>query len=333
MKKTTSNAVVFRSAGIPTLEHITLPPPGDRDVRIKVAYSGVSIGTETSIITGKRTHNGTFPLVSGYMGSGVVESAGVAVTHLKPGDQVACFGTRIEGDVNSIWGAHSAWHVCDASMVHSLPDGCDTRDAALWVLPAVGLNAVGMAGITERDSVVISGQGLIGQFFAQWAAARGARVIVIEPDPLRRELAGKLTGAQTINPASCDIVEEVSCLTGGEWPTVVVEATGVPGLVAQTTGLIRRMHARMVFLAWYPGQISIDFAHLHNWEATALFPMGLGDIRTAQGVLQGLARSTIQAGGNLTDCVPWREAPDAFGRVVAGDPSILGMVIDWRDAP
>jgi L-iditol 2-dehydrogenase len=333
MQKTTSDALVFRSAGIPTLEQITLPSPGDGDVRIKVEYSGVSIGTETSIITGKRTHNGTFPLVSGYMGSGVVESAGTAVKHLKPGDRVACFGTRIESDVNSIWGAHSAWHVCDASMVHPLPDGCDMRDAALWVLPAVGLNAAGMAGITERDSVVISGQGLIGQFFAQWAVARGARVIVIEPDPLRRELAGKLAGAETIDPASCDVVEEVSRLTDGEWPTVVVEATGVPALVAQTTGLIRRMHARMVFLAWYPGQISIDFSHLHNWEATAFFPMGLGNAQTARGVLQGLARHVIQVGGNLTDCVPWREAPDALRRVVAADRSILGMVIDWRDAP
>lgn len=325
-----TTAVVFRQASKPTLEEIEIPEPGPSDVLLKVDYSGVSPGTEVSIITGRRTHNGTFPLVSGYMASGTVMRAGADVKHIKPGDRVAGFGTRINGDVKPVWGGHAAHHVCDASSLTLIPAGCDQISASMWILPCVGLNSVSMANITEKDTVVISGQGLIGQFFAQWAVARGARVIAIEPDQRRAALTRQYVGCEVINPLTSDVATEVERLTSGAWPTVVVEATANARLIGQTSSLIRRMHARMIFLSWYPGKIEVDFSHLHNWEVTTFFPMGAGDDKTARAVVDGFAQGTIRLGDNLTNNIPFEQAPQAMQRVAEEDRSILGMVIDWR---
>lgn len=327
-----AKAVVFRAAYQPTIETIEVPEPEVSDVVVNVEYSGVSIGTETSIIDGTRTHNGTFPLVSGYMASGIVERVGSGVTSIREGDRVAGFGTRIKGDISPVWGGHCSKHVCEASVLEPLPHGCDLKSAAMWIPPAVGLNAVRMANITESDIVLISGQGLIGQFFCQWARARGAMVIAIEPDPRRRELTKQYVRCPVLDPRGCDLESEIERLTGGEWPTVVVEATANPRLITQTTSFVRRMHARVVFLSWYPGKIELEFAHFHNWEATTFFPMGAGGEPARRAVLDGFAGGFIQLGENLSHQIPWEEAVPAFEGIRSGDRSVTGMVIDWKGA-
>ncbi len=336
MKKETvtteAKAVVWRTAGHPRLESVQLPEPGAADVVVRIAYSGVSIGTEHSVISGARTHNGTFPLVSGYMAAGLIEQVGADVVNLKPGDRVVSWGTRFEAGLNSVWGAHCSRHVCAAASVTPVPAETDLRDASMWVLPRVGLNAVTLAGISETDTVVICGQGLIGQFFGQWAVARGARVIVVEPDSRRAALARRYVTPDVLNPLEDDVAKAVERLTRSQWPTVVVEATASKTLIGQATGLIRRMHARLVFLSWYPGDIAIPFGELHNHEVTAFFPTGAGSDETGRAVLEGLARGTIHMGENLTDCVPWTDSEAAFRRVCEGDRSIMGMVIDWSGA-
>lgn len=325
-----STALVFRSAGESELETVNLPDPGPTDAVVRITYSGVSIGTELSIITGARTHNGTFPLISGYMAVGTVEHVGAKVANIKPGDTVVSSSTRVKDGINPVFGGHAAHHVCEGKALQKVPEGCDLRAAAMHVMPAVGLNAVNMAGINDQDTIVVSGQGLIGQFFAQWAAARGARVIAIEPDPLRARVSVKEAGVEIVNPAEEDVARKVEELTGGEWPTVVVEATANPNLIIQSTSLLRRMHARMIFLSWYPQDISLAFAHFHSYEATAYFPMGAGDGNTKRAVLRGFARNVIRLGDNLTDIVAFEDSPQAMRRVIEGDRNILGMIFDWR---
>jgi 2-desacetyl-2-hydroxyethyl bacteriochlorophyllide A dehydrogenase len=325
-----AKAIVFREAGKPALEEPSLPKLQKGQVLVKIHYSGVSIGTESSIFMGERTHNGTFPLISGYMAAGEVAETAPDVKNFKAGDLVASFGTKVEGDVNSVWGAHCSYHVTGEESLSPVPAGLDLRDASMHIMPCVGLSAVEMANITDADTVFISGQGLIGQFCGQWAASRGARVITAEPDPLRAGLSKKYVTDNVLNPLECDLGKELDRLTDGAWPTVLVEATANKKLIPQTTGFIRRMHARMVFLSWYPGEITLDYSHFHNWEATAFFPMGGGQHKRA--VLEGLARGVIKMGDNITDVYEFAGAPAGFKRICDRDRSIMGMVIDWRNA-
>lgn len=326
-----AKAIVFRVANEPLLEEISIPNPSADELVVKIHYSGVSIGTESSIFSGARTSNGTFPLVGGYMASGVVEQIGSAVTTFNVGDKVAVGGTRLDGDINSIWGGHTSVQVVQAAGTVKIPEGTAMTDASMHILPRVGLNAVSMAGITEQDTVLITGQGLIGQFFGQFARARGAKVITVEPDKLRAELSRKYVTEYVLDPNKDDIGAEIDKITHGAGPTVVVEATASSKLIHNSTQFLRE-YGKMVFLSWYPGSIEIDFAHFHNNTITTYFPMGAGNNATTRAVLTGMKHGTVIIGDNLTDIYPFTEACDGYRRLATGDRSVMGMVIDWRNA-
>ena len=325
-------ALIFRKANTPAIEEVELPSPGPDEVVVKVHYSGVSIGTESSIFSGVRTFNGTFPLVPGYMASGEVVEAGSNVTGCVPGDRVVSVGMRsILGGINSVWGGHCACHVAPAARVVKIPAGVEMREAALHVMPSVGLNAVNMVGVGYLDTVAIQGQGLIGQFFGQWCRNRGARVIAIEPDPARAALSRKYVTEDVIDPSNEDVPARVKELSGGAGPSVVVEATASPRLIDNATRLLSP-GGKMVFLSWYPDKIDLRFADFHNRQVTAFFPCGYGGMLSARPVLAALACGSLRMADNITHVCPYDRAPEGYRRIIEGDRSIMGMAVDWRDA-
>ena len=323
-----AQAIVFREANQPSLEEIDLPDLQPGEMLTRTLYSGVSIGTESSIFSGARTHNGTFPLVGGYMATGVVEKVGPGVEGFAEGDRVVSGGSRLDGEISSIWGGHTSRSVIAAERALRLPEGVDPKEAALHVLPRVGLNAMKMAGIAAGETVLISGQGMIGQCFGQFAKRAGARVLAIEPDARRAALSRQYAAVEVFDPFDADLARKVSAATDGRGPDVVVEATASAKLIGAATAFLRS-RSRMVFLSWYPGHVEIDFSHFHNNAVIAYFPTGSGDMDTAREFLSALAAGEVVVGDNLTDIVPWRESCAAYQRLIAGDRSVLGMVVDW----
>jgi 2-desacetyl-2-hydroxyethyl bacteriochlorophyllide A dehydrogenase len=322
-------AIVFRKPNKPVLESVELPEPQADELVVATAFSGVSIGTERSIFTGERTHNGTFPLVGGYMASGTVEWVGEAVSGFVRGDRVVCTGARLLEALNSVWGGHSSRQIVRAGSAMKIPESCSLTEAAMFVLPGVGLNAVNMADITMDDTVLIQGQGLIGQFCGQWCRNRGARVITLEPDPSRRALSHRYVTQYALDPGIGNVDQMVEQITEGRGPSVVVEATGAKWLVDSASRFLRR-GGKMVFLSWYPDEVSLDFRAFHDNQATAYFPTGFGGMVATRAVLGALASGAIVLGDNLTHVCPYHNAPDGYRRIIEGDGSVLGMVIDWQ---
>ena len=326
-----TKAIVFRKANSPTLEELELPPLRADEILLKTSYSGVSIGTGSSIFSGVRTHNGTFPLVGGYMATGVVEKVGADVIDFAPGDRVAGGGVRLEDEVNSVWGGHSSRQLIKASMAVKVPEKTEMSEGAMFVMPSVGLNAIRMAEVNEQDTVLISGQGLIGQFFGQFAKNRGAKVIAIEPNEFRRALSKQYVTPYALDPFGDDVAAAVAEITDGRGPSVVVEATASAALIDNATRFLRE-DGKMVFLSWYPGKISIDFSYLHNNAVRAFFPTGAGNAETWRATLACLGDGAIVFGKNMTDLLPYEKACDGYRRIIDGDKSIMGTAFDWRDA-
>jgi len=326
-----SQAIVFREANRPRLEPFTLPMEGPADVTVEIHYSGISAGTETSIISGARTHNGTFPLVSGYMAAGRILSKGCEVKHLSIGDRVISWGSRLES-ANPVWGAHVAHHICASTSVTRVPDSVNLQAAASWIPPRVGLHAVEVAAISGNDIVLVSGLGVIGFFFAQWARLKGARVVALEPDSKRSEIARRQAGISVIDPTQGPLEDNVLAACGGEWPTVVVEATGNKALIPQSMRFLKRTGRRIVFLSWYPGEIHLEYAQLHNHEVTAFFPTGAGTDETGRTVLAALADKTLNMNEPFLEVYPLHQAEQLFMRVSQGDRTLMSPVIDWKSA-
>lgn len=92
----------------------------------------------------------------------------------------------------------------------------------------VGFHAVDRAAVTDADSVVVIGCGMIGIGAIVRGVIRGARVIVIDIDDGKLATAGKMGAAAVINSRSEDAQAAVNALTGGSGADVVIEAVGSP---------------------------------------------------------------------------------------------------------
>jgi 2-desacetyl-2-hydroxyethyl bacteriochlorophyllide A dehydrogenase len=91
-------------------------------------------------------------------------------------------------------------------VLHRLPDGVSDSEGA-WVEPvATVIRSLKVSGIRSGDTATVLGAGPIGLLTVQALSNCGARkVVVVEPTPLRRELA-KLMGADLVlDPLTEDI--------------------------------------------------------------------------------------------------------------------------------
>ena len=228
-----------------SLEKVILAQLGDQDVLVKTAYSGVSIGTEFALIRNKISW-GPFPIVTGYMASGVIETVGSKVTSVKPGDPVFVRGNGqmklTDGTVlSSVSGTHCSHIVTQVGSTHGLgvlPQDAPMQTASMFVMPAVGFNGVDMAEPKMGEYVVVYGCGLIGLGVVAAASLRGCKVIAIDVQDRQLEIA-KIMGADVlINSASSDVQAQLQtiCPDGAD---VVFECTGIAALVDQAIALCR----------------------------------------------------------------------------------------------
>jgi L-iditol 2-dehydrogenase len=109
----------------------------------------------------------------------------------------------------------------------------DYTQAALVEPFSVAYNAVTrVGGVDPSDTVAIIGSGPIGLLSLLAASANQARVVVIEPQPGRREVARKLGAADTLDPTTQDFPAAVSDVTSGRGFDAVIEAAGSPAAMA-----------------------------------------------------------------------------------------------------
>ena len=99
------------------------------------------------------------------------------ITDLRLGDRVASNGPHAEV-------------VCVArNLVAPVPDGVSDEDATFAVIGSVCLHAIRLLAPTLDETVVVVGLGLVGLLTADLLRINGCRVIGIEPDEAKRQLA------------------------------------------------------------------------------------------------------------------------------------------------
>src|SRR5580658_3079649 len=123
-------------------------------------------------------------------------------------------------------GANREYFAARPEWLHKLPDAVDDAKGALIEPFTCGYYAVLRHGGTNAsETVVISGGGTIGLVSAAAAIGMGARVIIVDPVPLRRDIAKRLGAYATVDPSSDDPVEAVTEITKGGGD-LVIEASG-----------------------------------------------------------------------------------------------------------
>ena len=124
------------------------------------------------------------PMPLGYSSSGVVESVGEGMDGYKVGERVACAGAGYANHAEVIF--------VPKNLCVKIPEGVSFEDAAFTTLGAVALQGVRRAKPHLGESVAVIGLGLVGQITVRILKANGCRVLGIDIDPEKVELARKL---------------------------------------------------------------------------------------------------------------------------------------------
>jgi len=322
---TTTRAVVVYGVNDVRVVEIPIPELTPEDVRVKVRYTGISVGTERWLVTGQRP-DAPYPIITGYQNCGVVEAVGAKVKNVQVGDRVSVGTTRVLPPINPGWAGHVGVAVANAGAVVPIPDRVSFEEAALERLAAVGLRGARMANIRANENVVIIGQGMIGHLLGQIARSWDAFVIASDRLPYRVELARQ---------HSADIAvwverEDLTAIVQQNFPRgadLVVEATGYAENIPLCLDLVREQ-GRILLQGWYPGDVCFNFHRAHHKRVTVYFPCYL---EGEDVVLNMIERGKLRIKPLITHILPASLAPEAFRMIVEEPSRIMGMILDWEE--
>jgi L-gulonate 5-dehydrogenase len=147
----------------------------------------------------------------------------------------ACSNLRVLGVHRP--GGFAEFVAVPADRVHPVP-GLPSDLAVLCEPVAVALQAVERSGLLPGQDLVVIGAGGIGRAVTLAAADLGARVLVADRLPVRLRLAQAAGAVAVVNTEAEDLSERVNAFTHGRGVGVVIEATGVPQIIATALELV-----------------------------------------------------------------------------------------------
>jgi propanol-preferring alcohol dehydrogenase len=252
-------AAVARERGA-ALELATLPVPVPREgeLLVRVLASGVC-HTDIHAIDGDWPVRARLPLIPGHEAVGEVAALGPGVEGFGLGDRVGVFWLNaVCGRCEHCLGHHEMRCQSQRNTGYTVPgtfaEYCTVSAGCAVPLPPHGdpvqLAPVMCAGVTTWKGlqqmgappgawVVISGVGGIGHLAVQYAVAMGLRVVAVDVDDRRLELAAVLGAEHLVNADRDPPVNRVLRATGGGAAGALITANQVKA-AQQALAMLRR---------------------------------------------------------------------------------------------
>jgi len=122
---------------------------------------------------------------------------------------------------------------------------------------SIGMHAVRRTEVRADDTVLVLGCGGVGAGAIAAAADRGARVIGLDLDERKLAQATALGAADVVDSAAPDVSDRVRSMTGGEGPSVVIEAVGNAATYRLALDLVAPC-GRIGCIGWLKGDVPLD---------------------------------------------------------------------------
>jgi 2-desacetyl-2-hydroxyethyl bacteriochlorophyllide A dehydrogenase len=201
----------------------------------------------------------------------------------------------------------------------------DYDQLALVETLGIGAHAVGRAGAGGGDFVLVIGAGPIGLGAVQFALQTGATLAVMDASEPRLEFCRRHFGVRNTLAPGPGTVDRLKSI-GGDFPTIVIDATGNRGSMAGTFELAGH-GGTIVFVGLFQGDVAFNDPNFHRRELTLL---------ASRNALPSNFREIIalmESGRVATR--PWithrfglSETPAAFPATLARNPSVLKAMIE-----
>ncbi|NTU81820.1 MAG: zinc-binding alcohol dehydrogenase, partial [Chloroflexales bacterium] len=258
-----ARAAWFASPRQVELRDEPVPPPGPGQVRVAALASALSHGTELLVYRGQvdpalpldlPTLAGSFafPIKYGYASVGRLLDVGAGVSHLAPGDLVFALHP------------HQTRYLAPAGLVTRLPPALDPALGVFFANAETALNIAHDAAPRLGETVAVFGQGVVGLLTTQTLRLAGARVVAVEPDPGRRDLA-LAVGADAAMAPGPALAAELRARNGGRLADLAVELSGSPAALQGALDAVMD-EGTVVVASWYGRKpVSLDLgARFHR---------------------------------------------------------------------
>ena len=303
-------AVVLNQPESLAVRHVTLTPPGDADVVVDIAFSGISTGTERLLYQGRMPPfpGMGYPLVPGYESVGVITAAGPDHQD-RVGQTVFVPGATCYGEIRGLFGGAASRIVLPASRALRIDPGLGEK-GVLIALAATAQHAI--TGAVLPDLIV--GHGVVGRLLARLViAAGGPPPVVWETNQVRMQGA---TG-YTVSHPDADERRGYRC---------ICDASGDSSLLDT---LVMRLAAggEIVLAGFYAERLSFAFpmAFIREARFRIAAQWQPEDLET---VRRRIDDGSLSLDGLITHRMPAVQA-DAAYRTAFGDANCLKMILDW----
>ncbi len=283
-----------------TLSEIEKPSPLPGEVLLKIKCIGVC-GTDIHAYGGNQPFF-SYPRVLGHelsgeiveLGEGVdlpIGRAAYVIPYLGCGDCVACRAGKPNCCTNiEVIGVHRDGGMCEYLAVPAdnvvITEGVPFEELAIVECLAIGAHAVRRAAISSSDTVMVLGAGPIGLGAAQFAKVAGAQTFIADVNEERLSFCDREFDFDGKVDCKKDVEAQLSALTNGDMPTVIIDATGNPKAMESTIGWLAH-GGTIVFVSVVKANISFSDPEFHKRETT----------------LMGSRNATIEDFEHVVDCM------------------------------
>jgi L-iditol 2-dehydrogenase len=331
------------------LELADMPVPGigPEELLVRVKACGIC-GSDVHGFDGS-TGRRIPPIVMGHEASGVVERVGADVRGFREGDRVTfdsmiscgkcafCRSGRINlcdnrqvlgvscGEYRR-HGAFAEYVSVPQHIAYKMPDGLSFEHAAMIEPVSVAVHAVGITPVKLGDTAVVVGTGMIGLLTIQAARLAGcARIIAMDLEDTKLEVARSNGADDVVNPKSGDAVKFVLDATGGKGADVVFEAVGATDPIKTAIGCVRkggtvtligniRPSIELPLQAVVTREIRVQGSCASSGEYPACMAL--------------MSRGAINVSPMLTAKAPLEEGARWFERLYAHEPNVMKVVLE-----
>ena len=285
-------------------------------------------------------------VIMGHEAAGVIEEAGAGVIGYAAGDRVAFDSTVYCGrcwfctcgrfnlcDNRRVLGVHCADYKRDGAMadyaavpghiLYKLPDAVTFEQAAMVEPLSVALHAVKNASIVLNDTAVVYGAGTIGLLIIQALKLSGCRVIAVDLDQGKLDMALAL-GADYVLLSDGDVQGRILALTERRGCDLAFDAVGIHQTFNNAISSVRK--GGQVIMV---GNLSakVDF-NLQNAVVRELRLQGTcasaGEYETC---LDLIGRGRINVDALISATAPMAEGAKWFDALRAGQAGLTKVVL------
>ena len=338
--------IVFGGKGkVVTLDDISPPDLQPGDIMTRTRMTGITAGTELNFLLGG-CYSRPWPVIPGYQNVGEVIKVTSPDSPLKVGQRVYSHywyrplrftyeGKSYLQDETALGaGAHVEYRGGPPLHPNLIPLGDDISDeeAAFLSVVCIGMHGATRTGASIGKKVLVIGLGMIGQFAAQAARASGACVHALGRRRIRLDLAEKFSSERVFDAGDASVWGEIR----KEAPyDIIIETTGSQDLdralecLAGERNEAREM-VRQGTLYLMGGRDTISYTNILAHRKEAILMHSSHHTRKEVDEALRLRRLGLL---HIVPLITHRFTPDeaahVYGRLLKGEPEMLGVVFKW----